>query len=340
MSEERHYYWLKLQETFFEDDTIDYIESQENGERYVLFYLKLCLKALKNEGKLIRYVGEMLMPYDDIGIAKLTKTDVDTVRAAFLLFSKIGLIKVLETGEIYLTQLNELIGSETSAAKRKRMQRLKQKALEEKRDNVTQESHKCHAEIDIEKDIELDTDTNENVQMYTNCTEMLQNCTPEIRDKSIEFKDKNLDTNSADAEFSEKTKSKKSSSSKTEEKAETGKQVKAVLNAYIQNFKELYKQGKVNLETPIIDYKVSTVLIKKLLNTISVEQIIQILANAMNDSWIVGEGYCLNFMLSATQANKLLSRKPVTKSGQSPYRQVYTDEEYRAWSDDPDTMPF
>ena len=50
MGENKRYYWLKLQENFFDDDTIDFIESQESGEKYVLFYLKLCLKALKNEG--------------------------------------------------------------------------------------------------------------------------------------------------------------------------------------------------------------------------------------------------------------------------------------------------
>ena len=49
MSENKRFYWLKLQEDFFEDDTIDFIESQENGEKYCLFYLKLCLKALKSE---------------------------------------------------------------------------------------------------------------------------------------------------------------------------------------------------------------------------------------------------------------------------------------------------
>ena len=86
MSETKRFYWLKLQEDFFEDDTIDFIESQENGERYCLFYLKLCLKALKSEGKLIRYVGNMLIPYDEKGLAKLTRTDVDTVRCALALF--------------------------------------------------------------------------------------------------------------------------------------------------------------------------------------------------------------------------------------------------------------
>lgn len=150
MSENRRYYWLKLQENFFDDDTIDFIESQENGEKYVLFYLKLCLKALKNEGKLIRYVGEMLLPYDDTGLAKLTRTDVDVVRSALLLFSKIGLIKKLDTGEIFLTQLDEMVGTETQKAKYMRQRRL------EKSNNVTRMLPDCYTDIEIEQDIDIE----------------------------------------------------------------------------------------------------------------------------------------------------------------------------------------
>lgn len=143
MSENKRYYWLKLQENFFDDDTIDFIESQENGEKYVLFYLKLCLKALKNEGKLIRYVGEMLLPFDDVGLSKITRTDIDTVRSALILFSKIGLIKKLDTGEIFLTQLNEMVGTETQKAKYMRERRLQERnngvtMLPERNSDVTQ----------------------------------------------------------------------------------------------------------------------------------------------------------------------------------------------------------
>lgn len=45
----KRYYWLKLKEDFFEDETIEFIESQKNGVKYVNFYLKLLLKSLKNE---------------------------------------------------------------------------------------------------------------------------------------------------------------------------------------------------------------------------------------------------------------------------------------------------
>ena len=153
MSENKRYYWLKLQENFFDDDTIDFIESQENGEKYVLFYLKLCLKALKNEGKLIRYVGEMLLPFDDVGLSKITRTDIDTVRSALILFSKIGLIKKLDTGEIFLTQLNEMVGTETQKAKYMRERR-----LQERNNGVTM-LPECNSDVtqSIElRDIELE----------------------------------------------------------------------------------------------------------------------------------------------------------------------------------------
>lgn len=161
MSETRRFYWLKLQEDFFDDDTIDFIESQQNGEKYCLFYLKLCLKALKSEGKLIRYIGNMLMPYDEASLAKLTRTDVDTVRSAIVLFSKIGLVERLDSGELYLTQLNEMVGSETDRAKYMRQKRIYEETRlksEQCSPNVTRMLPECSQSIEIEKekDIELE----------------------------------------------------------------------------------------------------------------------------------------------------------------------------------------
>ena len=83
------YYWLKLTENFFDEDTIIYIESQENGEKYSNFYLKLCLKSLRTDGKLIRLVGENFIPYDIKSLARLTNCEIDTVRAAMQLFEAI-----------------------------------------------------------------------------------------------------------------------------------------------------------------------------------------------------------------------------------------------------------
>ena len=164
----KKYYWLKLKEDFFEDDTIEWIEEQPNGEKYSLFYLKLCLKSLKTDGILIRNVGEMLIPYDVKKLAEITKTDVDTVRVAMELFKNIGLIQILENGEIYMAQLKNMVGSESKWAEKKRLQRAKKaeerpapertadKAKNNIEDNVQDKSKDCPREKEKEKEKEKD----------------------------------------------------------------------------------------------------------------------------------------------------------------------------------------
>jgi len=151
MAKNKKYYWLKLKDDFFDDDTIKFIEEQENGIKYSNFYLKLCLKSLKTNGKLIRLVGETLIPYDINSLSKLTGVDFDTVRSAMQLFESIKLIKVLDSGEIYLSQIDELIGSETDKAQLMRRLRAERKEIS---NNVT----KMLPYIDIDKDIDIEKD--------------------------------------------------------------------------------------------------------------------------------------------------------------------------------------
>lgn len=163
----KKYYWLKLKEDFFEDDTINWIEEQENGKEYCLFYLKLCLKSLKTNGILIRNVGQMLIPYDIKKLAEITNTPADTVRVAMEVFKNIGLIQILENGEIYMAQLKNMVGSETKWAEKKRLQR--QKAAEQlpeppngqEGDNVpTMSDRDRERERNKEKDKETNKQTN------------------------------------------------------------------------------------------------------------------------------------------------------------------------------------
>ena len=168
MGDEKRYYWLKLAEDFYEDDTIQWIEEQENGVAYVNFYLKLLLKSLKDDGYLIRFVGTRLIPYDVKSLARLTNTDPDTVRVAMELFKQVGLVELLDSGEIYMSQIDEMIGSETQAAKRMRRLRAKQslenqsledkKPLENKRNIVTDKRNnvqECYSEY-RDRDIDIE----------------------------------------------------------------------------------------------------------------------------------------------------------------------------------------
>lgn len=89
----KRYYWLKLNENFFDEDTIIFLEEQENGKDYIIFYLKLLLKSIRDEGKLVRFIGNKIVPYDVKSLAKLTNVSVDTVAVAMKLFESLVWLK-------------------------------------------------------------------------------------------------------------------------------------------------------------------------------------------------------------------------------------------------------
>lgn len=124
----KRYYWLKLDENFFEDDTVQYLLEQKNGAEYVIFYLKLCCASLEDDGTLIRYVGNRLIPYDAGSLSKKFDTNIDTVTNAMSFFTEFGLIKQMDNGELFMSQIEEMIGSETDSAKRMRKVRAREKA--------------------------------------------------------------------------------------------------------------------------------------------------------------------------------------------------------------------
>ena len=52
MSDNRKYYYLKLKENYFDDDSIVLLESMQDGVLYSNVLLKLYLKSLKHGGRL------------------------------------------------------------------------------------------------------------------------------------------------------------------------------------------------------------------------------------------------------------------------------------------------
>lgn len=146
------FYWLQLKEDFFDEDAIDWLEEQPNGKEYSLFYLKLCLKSLRTNGILIRKVGNMLIPYDHVKLGELTKTSPDTVMVAMNLLMQIGLVQKLENGELYMTQVEHMIGSQSKGAFKKQQQRLRGKTVLELEEG--QKGDNCP--LEIEKEIELE----------------------------------------------------------------------------------------------------------------------------------------------------------------------------------------
>lgn len=168
----KRYFWLQLKEDFFDDDTMAYIEDQPNGKEYALIYLKMCLKSLKLDGYLKRVVGNTIIPYDIPTLAKLVNSNVDTIRVAMKIFEQIGLINILDGGEIYMNQIEEMIGSETEAAKQKRLERAKTENAtlsQDSRKNVAQSKSNSKSNsksLEIEKEQQPQTNYQKLVAVF------------------------------------------------------------------------------------------------------------------------------------------------------------------------------
>jgi predicted phage replisome organizer len=116
----KRYYWLKLKRDFFKRHDITVIESMPNGEKYLLFYLKLLLESVDHDGAL-RFSDTV--PYNDTMLSAITRTDIDTVRGAVKLFESLGMMDILDDGTLYMKQVEAMTGAETDWAEKKRLYR-------------------------------------------------------------------------------------------------------------------------------------------------------------------------------------------------------------------------
>ncbi len=153
MSENKRYYWLKLQKDFFKRHDIRIIEEMENGKDYIIFYLKLLTESISHEGKL-RFSDTI--PYDDKMLATITNTNIDIVRSAVKVFQSLHLMELWDDKTVYMTETQKMIGSETKWAEEKRIYRAKQEQLKAPKDNV--KTKKDNVRQEIEKELELDKD--------------------------------------------------------------------------------------------------------------------------------------------------------------------------------------
>lgn len=156
MAESKRYYWIKLKTNFFNMDEIDFLLSQKNGCEYIVLYQMLCLNTANNHGEMSSKVGEMIVPYDVNKIVRDTKYfDYDTVVVALELFKKLGLVYEEENKLLRISNFEEMVGSETSSAKKVREWR-KKKELQCNRNvtyNVIQEKEIENRDKSIDIDI-------------------------------------------------------------------------------------------------------------------------------------------------------------------------------------------
>lgn len=154
----KKYYYLKLKDNYFDQDNIKVLESMQNGHLYSLIILKLYLKACKYNGHLKMTES---IPYDPKKInilAHVIGHDKDNVEKAINAGIELGLITMLESGEMWMTEIQNYIGTSSSEGDRKREYRAKLKGeLISIGQMSGQESDEQapEIEIEIEKEIEI-----------------------------------------------------------------------------------------------------------------------------------------------------------------------------------------
>lgn len=126
-------FWLQLVNDFYDSDRMLYLESRPHGQEYSLLYTKLLLKSVRTGG--ILRLSEKLA-YTDEMIASFTRMPIEVVRDAMELLESLDLLEIWEDGTLFLPELEDMVGSETVWAGKKRKVREKKRDEE---DNVPEE---------------------------------------------------------------------------------------------------------------------------------------------------------------------------------------------------------
>lgn len=141
-TESKTLYFMKLQANHFQRKEVRILESMTNGQLYSLFYLKLCLESLADNGYL-RLTDEI--PYNAEMLGGMTNTNVDIVRGALQACEALGLIQILEDATIYIKEVEAITGQIADNPNAERQRRFKAKKKAEKAALQSQETGKIES---------------------------------------------------------------------------------------------------------------------------------------------------------------------------------------------------
>ena len=150
--EEKRYYWLRLQNDFFESLRIKKLRKLAGGDTFTIIYLKMQLKCLIDGGfwyyKGIEdsFAEEVALDIDE---------DVENVKITIQYLLSCGLMEATDECSYKMPYVVGNTGSETAVAQRVRNFRSRQKTLQ-CNTNVTEVKQVGNVEKEIEKEIEID----------------------------------------------------------------------------------------------------------------------------------------------------------------------------------------
>lgn len=161
MADNKKYYYLRLVDNFYDRDEMIMLESMPDGYMYSNILLKLYLRSLKNEGKLL---FNDRIPYNSTMLANITRFPVGVIEKALKIFLELGLIEILDNGAIYMLDIQDFIGKSTTEADRKRNYR---KRIEDEKLRLGQMSGQCPDKTTPETEQEIETETEIDLETKT-----------------------------------------------------------------------------------------------------------------------------------------------------------------------------
>lgn len=163
MADNKKYYYLKLKENFFDSDSMVLLESMQDGVLYSNILMKMYLKSLKNNGKLLL---NDTIPYNTQMIATITRHQVGTVEKAIEVFNQLGLIDILDGGMIYMSDIELFVGQSSTEGDRKRAERLRLKQSDNLQIGQMSDIHPPEIEKEIEIEIDKENRDRVNYQLF------------------------------------------------------------------------------------------------------------------------------------------------------------------------------
>lgn len=119
MQMSKKYFWLKLQEKFFNSKEIKLLRKIAGGDTFVIIYLKMLLLSAPNNGLI--FFEEICESVEEELSLELDEDPENVKMTLAYLFAR-NLIEKVD-GNVEMLTLPEMVGSETDAAERKRRSR-------------------------------------------------------------------------------------------------------------------------------------------------------------------------------------------------------------------------
>lgn len=82
----------------------------------------------------------------------------------------------------------------------------------------------------------------------------------------------------------------------------------SIYDAYFENCKRLYSEGRLSIEKPDVTYKAVNQRVKQAFENFGFEKVLLAVKESINHKWLVDNGYQISYLFGATEITTLINR--------------------------------